>query len=48
MASKMPFEPHYPISLHPRDYPCFAEIESDFVPKGIEQFNHSSQDPDLG
>jgi hypothetical protein len=22
-------------------------IEGDFVPKGVEQFDHSSQDPDL-
>jgi hypothetical protein len=47
VACKMPSEPHYPTSLHPRDYPCFAVIESDFVLKGIEQFGHSSQDLDL-
>ncbi len=47
MAYKMPSEPHYPISLHPRDCPCFVVIESDFVPKGIEQFSHSSQDLEL-
>lgn len=47
VACKMPSKPHYPTSLHPRDCPCFVVIESDFVPKGIEQFGHSSQDLDL-
>jgi hypothetical protein len=43
----MPSKPHYPTILHLWDCPCFAMIESDFVLKNIEQFGHSSQDPNF-
>jgi hypothetical protein len=33
--------------LHPWGPPCSIVIEGDFVPKGVEQFGHSSQDPNL-
>jgi hypothetical protein len=47
MANNMSFKPQHPIVLHP--WGCFYSmvIERDFVPKGVEQFGHSSQDPDL-
>ncbi len=47
MACKMPFEPQHPTILHPWGCSCLAVIKGDFVPKGAEQLDHSSQDIDL-
>ncbi len=43
----MPFEPQHPTMLHLWGCLCSMVIEGDFVPKGIEQFSCSSQDPNL-
>ncbi len=43
----MPFKPQHPIVLHPWGCPCSTMIKEEFVPSGIEQFDHSSQDPNL-
>jgi hypothetical protein len=48
MAYKMSFEPQHPTIFHPWGCPCSLVIEGDFVPKGIEQLDHSSQEKDLG
>jgi hypothetical protein len=47
MASKTPFEPQHPTMLHPWDCSSSTVIERDFIPKGLEQFGCSSQDPNL-
>ncbi len=47
MASKMPSKPQHPTILDPWGCPCSMVIEKDFVPKGAEQFDRSSQDPNL-
>jgi hypothetical protein len=33
--------------MHPRGCPCLVAIEGDFIPKGIKQFDCSSQDLDI-
>jgi hypothetical protein len=48
MAYKLPFEPYYLVVFHPWGCPCSMVIEGDFIPKGVEQFSHSSQEKDLG
>jgi hypothetical protein len=47
MASKMSSKPQHPTVLHSWDCLCSMMIKGNFVPKGVKQFNHSSQDPDL-
>jgi hypothetical protein len=47
MASKMPSEPQHPTVLHPWGCPRSMVIKGDFVRKGVEQFGHPSQDPNL-
>ncbi len=47
MASYMPFEPQHPTILHSWVCSCSTMIKGDFVPKGTEQFDCSSQDPNF-
>jgi hypothetical protein len=44
----MPFEPQNRTVFHPWGCACSIVIEGDFVPTGIKQFGHSSQEKDLG
>ncbi len=43
----MPSEPQHPNVMHPWGCLCSTLIEGDFVPKGVEQIGHSSQDLNL-
>ncbi len=44
----MPLERQNRIALHPSGCACSIVIEGDFVPNGTKQFDHSSQEKDLG
>jgi hypothetical protein len=45
---KMPLEPQNRIVFHPWGCACSIVIEGDFVANGTKQFDHSSQEKDLG
>jgi len=47
MMNYLPFEPQQPTVLHPWGCPRSMVIKGDFVRKGVKQFGHSSQDPNL-